>query len=265
MKQWVRIVIPVYKEKLENEEAAALKNNVEKLAAYPITFVAPIETPIRWYAERYPQAEILLVSSDWLGTKCGIAGYNTMMLSKEFYMHFADTEYILICHADAWIFRDELRAWCAKGYDQVAAPWPTRRRYMRFPLKPFWRLYLRFLRLTGRKSRHLLCGRVGNGGLCLRKTASFIAACDKYQAQIAFFKAQSDAMFNEDVFWAFVPQEFRYPTELEALQFAFDLKPRLCFDLNHKRLPMGCHSFNKGRKRLFWKTFIPCLRSSSES
>lgn len=264
MKQLVRVIVPVYKEKLENEEEAALANNVEKLAAYPFTFVAPLDIDTHWYANRYPKAHILQVSPEWLGTEHGIAGYNAMMRSKAFYMHFADAEYILICHTDAWIFRDELSSWCAKGYDLIAAPWPTRSRYTHFPLKPFWQLYLLFLKLSGRKSRHQLCGRVGNEGLCLRRVGSFIAACDKYQREIAFFNAQTDPMFNEDVFWAFVPKEFCYPSEAEALRFAFDLKPRVCFEQIHKQLPMGCHSFNKGRKRLFWQTFIPCLLPPSE-
>lgn len=54
------------------------------------------------------------VSDTWLGVRNGIAGYNQMMLSREFYQLFNDTEYLLICHTDAWIFRDELEDWCKK-------------------------------------------------------------------------------------------------------------------------------------------------------
>lgn len=63
-----------------------------------------------------------------------------MMMSEAFYQLFSDCEYILICHTDAWIFRDDLSAWCQKGYDLIAAPWPTRPRYRHFPMKQFIQL-----------------------------------------------------------------------------------------------------------------------------
>ena len=69
------------------------------------------------------------VSDEWLGRKNGIAGYNRMMLSAGFYELFRDYEYLLICHTDAWIFRDELADWCRRGYDCVAAPWVRRKVY----------------------------------------------------------------------------------------------------------------------------------------
>ena len=69
-------------------------------------------------------------------------GYNEMMMSEKFYELFSDYEYILICHVDAWLFRNELVEWCRKGYDHVAAPWPMRPRYGRFPLKQYLKLKL---------------------------------------------------------------------------------------------------------------------------
>lgn len=41
MKQLVKIIIPFYKETLNSWENAALANNMEKLAAYPIGFLLP--------------------------------------------------------------------------------------------------------------------------------------------------------------------------------------------------------------------------------
>lgn len=134
MKQLVKIIIPFYKEELKDWENAALTNNIKKLAGYPIVFLAPEGLNIERYTQTYPQVEIIRVSTNWLGTQRGIAGYNEMMMSEAFYQLFADSEYILICHTDAWIFSDQLQQWCQKGYDLIAAPWPTRPRYKHFPM-----------------------------------------------------------------------------------------------------------------------------------
>lgn len=265
MKHLVKVVIPLYKQELKRWEYASLENTMKVLSAYPVVFLKPVELDVNDLLARYPQAEVLSVSSDWLGTKRGIVGYNDMMMSGAFYDLFSDTEYILICHTDAWIFRDELSRWCGEGYDLVAAPWPVRPRYTRFPLKQW--LQLKSL-LAGRKriTRLQMYGKVGNGGLCLRKVAACKAACERYASEIARFKEKcvTDALYNEDLFWALVPQEFRYPDVATALKFAYDLKPRLCYALNHQQLPMGCHGFNHKSRVRFWETFIPCARICAE-
>ena len=254
----VKIVIPIYKLPLKPEEQASLENTIQKLAAHPITFLVPEVLDTKPLFKLYPQAEEMRVSNQWLGVERGITGYNEMTLSKDFYDRFSDCEYILICHTDAWIFRDELESWCRQGYDIVAAPWPTRPRYRKFPLKQ----YLCLKRKLAPKSKILhqdMFGRIGNGGLCLRRTEAFSNACKKYKTETQLFIAQSveNVLYNEDLFWALIPEEFNYPSVETALQFSFDLKPRLCYELNGGRLPMGCHGFNKPERMNFWQQFIP--------
>ena len=251
----VKIVIPLYKETLSAQEKQALANNVNILSAYPITFLKPEGTDVSVVTSGYPQAEVLEVSAEWLGRKRGIAGYNEMMMSKEFYDMFSDYEYILICQTDVWIFRDELMRWCERGYDIVAAPWPTRPRYKRFPIKQLISLNSKIH--PGRISRYERCGKVGNGGLSLRRTAALLAACQTYAEEIARFNILPDVIHNEDIFWATIPKEFNYPDEKTALKFAFDIKPRLCYSLNGKHLPMGCHGYMHKSRQKFWRQFIP--------
>ena len=90
--------------------------------------------------------------------------------------------YVLVCHTDAWVFRDELADWCRKGYDCVAAPWIRRPVYD----KPIVKQYMNWLAnrriRQGRFCRQQLYGRVGNGGFSLRRVEAFSAACDRYQA-----------------------------------------------------------------------------------
>lgn len=249
----VCVVIFIYSNNIKQEERVAIDHNLHVLRNYPCRFVYPTGFDIQPLHQAYPWVDLLEVSDEWLGLKNGIAGYNKMMLSEEFYKLFDDYEYIFICHSDAWIFRDELSQWCRKGYDLVAAPWPTRPRYKHFPLKQILRLRI----LLKPKHKILHCqqfGRIGNGGLCLRKIEKFREACVTYKDEIDYYNSNPQET-NEDSFWAIIPKDFNVPTEEEALHFAFDAKPKLAYELNHHNLPMGCHGFNKPSRFEFWRPF----------
>ena len=251
----IRILIPVYRPLPTDGERRAIANNVRQLAAYDVAFVAPEGLDMTPYAALAPEAEVVRVGEEWLGSRNGIAGYNAMMLSERFYRISEAWDYILICHPDAWIFRDEVAAWAERGYDCVAAPW------MRRPVYdlPLVRQYMAW-RQRSRHRRGLSCradlyGRIGNGGLSLRRTAAFIDACRRYADRAAEYLAVRSHLYNEDVFWATVPDNFRYPTPEEAL--AFGTTPAYCYRLTGGRLPMGCHSWSKPRMYRFWRRFIP--------
>lgn len=106
--------------------------------------------------------------------------------------------------------------------------------------------------------------KIGNGGLCLRKVSAFSQACRQYTKEIQYFNSQPDSMHNEDIFWALIPTNFNYPTVETALQFAFDLKPKVCYQLNHQQLPMGCHGFTHKSRIKFWEQFISYIRANKE-
>ena len=178
-------------------------------------------------------------------------------------MRQRDDEYLLICHTDAWIFRDELADWCRRGYDCVAAPWVRRKVYDLPILKQYLRWRLRRAERAGRMIRQSLYGKIGNGGLSLRRVESFRAACEKYGDEIERFCSMGNHLGNEDVFWAVVPEGFRYPSQEEALRFAFDTNPRYCYRLCGSRLPMGCHSWSKPRMWRFWQQIIPLPDAAS--
>lgn len=253
----VIVAIPIYR--LPNEvESAALRNNMAVLKNYPAVFIKPEGLDTTALRRIYPNVGEISVSEEWLGTKRGIAGYNRMMMSAEFYDLFSDYDYLFICHVDAWVFKDELADWCDRGYDHVAAPWPTRPRYTRFPLKQYLMLKL-WLKPANKILHCQMFGRIGNGGLSLRRVEAFRQACVEYAAEAEFFLAKSHELYNEDLFWALVPKSLRLPTVEEALQFSFDLKPWLCYEQNGRRLPMACHGFNKPERVAFWRPFINIL------
>ena len=257
MSYTVKVVVPIYRTELPAPEAAALKNNARQLHRYPIVLLAPEGLDISRVEALVPAASVLRVSDEWLGSKNGISGYNRMMLSAAFYRLFADVDYILICHTDAWIFRDELQAWCDRGFDCVAAPWIRRSVYNLPIIKQYmaWRLS-RALR-SGRPCRQMLYGRIGNGGLCLRRVSSFLSVSETSSEKIEKYLSVRHHLYNEDVFWALEPRGWQYPSEREALSFAFDVNPAYCYRYMDRTLPMGCHSWNKPRFYRFWRAFIP--------
>ena len=251
----VRVVVPVYRE-LTSDEEISLRNNVRVLAAWPFVVLHPEGvTPPACCREL--QLETRAVSDEWLGSRNGIAGYNRMMLSEAFYALFSDVEYILICHTDAWIFRDELGDWCRRGYDCVAAPWLRRPLYELPLVKQYmqWREHMKHRRREF--SRQVLYGRIGNGGLSLRRVEAFRQACTVYRAEVETFLANRHHLYNEDVFWAVVPREFHYPTPDEALRFSLDTHPAQALRRLGGKLPFGCHSWTKRRMRRAWRGIIP--------
>ncbi len=81
----IRILIPVYRPLPTDGERRAIANNVRLLAAYDVAFVAPEGLDMTPYAALAPEAEVVRVGEEWLGSRNGIAGYNAMMLSERFY------------------------------------------------------------------------------------------------------------------------------------------------------------------------------------
>lgn len=248
----VKVVVPIYRH-LTELEYLSLRNTAKVLADYDIEVLYPEGMGVQSLAEEFPSLQFRGVGEEWLGAKNGIAGYNKMCLSWEFYAMYANYDYILICHTDAWIFRDELREWCERGYDCVAAPWLRRPIYNLPLVKQYmaWRA-----KLSTKPTRQILYGKVGNGGLSLRKVSSFMRVCREESVAIERFNAERHHLYNEDVFWATVPKNFSYPSEQEALRFAIDTHPRYCYRLLGGQLPFGCHSWTKPKFYKFWRRFI---------
>ena len=254
-KKKVKVVVPVYTETLSGRDEKSLRQTVDVLRRYPITLLAPEGLDVTALQREFAIEEVTRVSREWLGQN-GIKGYNHMMLSREFYEMFADYEYILICQTDAWIFSDRLEEWCDYGYDYVGAPWPKRRVYNLPIIKQFLWLRRKLLGGGDRILRQDYFGRVGNGGLSLRRVNSMISACERYADRAQEFKENKGIVFNEDWFWALVPKEFKYPSFDKALEFSFDSHPDLCYKLAEGRLPFGCHGWFKRRNIEFWSPLI---------
>lgn len=250
----VTVLIPVYRLPLTKEEKRSLDQAYTVLHAHPITVVKPASVDLDSLLCRYPDLRTESFDDSYF---TGIDGYNRLMMTPEFYARFLHTEYILIHQLDAWVFRDELRAWCDRGYDYIGAPWLEKPVY-RLPLiAGFMRMRHACLLKCGKHSGRSLYNKVGNGGLSLRKVASHYKASRAYRDRIASLLRQKRSSFhNEDVFWATEIPEFTYPDTMEALLFSFDKYPSYCYKLTGKQLPFGCHGWYKRKMKRFWKPII---------
>lgn len=217
----VAVVIPYYHNDLSEVEKISYRQCINVLSNYSIILLVPDSMS----ENDYPHDECLRiqkVKSTWLNS---VNSYNKMMMMKEFYELFIKYEYILIYQLDAIVFLDKLHYFCELNYDYIGAPW-----------------------LQGCVDvRHLDYGvrYVGNGGLSLRKVASFLKTLAEKNVDID--------TWTEDVFWSCCDSEkFKVaPTEV-ALGFAFETQVRKCYERNHFQLPFGCHAWTKYDLD-FWK------------
>ncbi len=254
------IVIPVYKTTLSEDERASLARCFSVLRNYPIVYMAPEGLDLTSLTGTFPPARIERFAATYFASKIS---YNALMLSPEFYARFLAWDYLLLYQLDAWVFRDDLQVWMEKGYDYIGAPWPIRAIY-RHPLYKIGSALKTRLMSSDKTvdGRHAHRGRrVGNGGFSLRRTKTIYELLSRHADRAAYYVERSSyARYYEDVFFAveapLLNPEFKIPALEEALAFAFDTYPALCYRLNGRQLPFGCHGFNKRKAVSFWKKHL---------
>lgn len=203
------VLVPVYRNELSVSEQISLRQCKRILHRHPVILIAPETLDIEnheltgFSVERFPACFF-----------DGIAGYNRLMLSEEFYQRFERYQYILICQLDAFVFSDRLQEFCGMGYDYMGAPWFSGRRH-----------------IAGLERRYLY---VGNGGFSLRKVSAFLGILEK--------ESVTDVSEPEDLFWA-KHKELKIAPIETAVDFSFEGDVRRAFEMNHGKLPFGCHAW----------------------
>jgi hypothetical protein len=237
------IVIPVYKSALSENEMKAIKQCVSVFKAREIVLVAPENLDLKRYMEYKSDFKVKRFDDHFFKN---IDGYNKLLLSNHFYKQFSEYNYILIHQLDAYVFKDELDAWCKKGYDYIGSP-ILEDSFVNAWLKHLKRRNL-MIKLGIIKNEN-----VGNGGFSLRKVSSFIFNSSFFKNEIGRWT------LNEDLFWSFripvVNPFFRIPDEKIAVQFSFEKNPSYCYGLNKNKLPFGCHAWDKYDPE-FWRPYI---------
>jgi hypothetical protein len=234
----VAVVIPVYRTDLSPYEWVSFRQCLRVLGQYPIVLVTPRHLNVDSLRTEHPRLERISFDDAYFQS---VAGYNRLLVSEEFYEAFAAYEFILIHQLDAFVFRDELRAWCAKGYDYIGAPHVTHR-----------------LRRAGRGGdpRFQLRKVLLNGGFSLRN----VEACRRFlwifNRFYGTWKGNEDGLFSLHYPRLYLGSPFlNLPTWDAALPFAFEQHPALCYELTHRQLPLGCHAWERYDVG-FWRPFF---------
>ena len=228
----VAVVIPTYKEELDEFEKISLAQVRKVLGKYPIIFIAP-EGKFFSYFE--PTDIVAAVDEKFFKS---IMTYNTLMLSPFFYEAFLNFDYILIYQLDAFVFYDALEFFCSLGYDYIGAPvayhsWYACKQGNRVP-------------------------RVGNGGFSLRKVKTFFNLLTECSAltnwKIFLDKYYEDAFFGmcgirDDVNFKTAPVEV-------AVRFSVDFFPDRFLRRIGNKIPFGCHNWYKCSVDAYTKLFL---------
>jgi len=249
------VVFPVYKP-LDEQEQKFIRQGLRMTQCFKQVFIMPESFTFDHSFDEFLLMECIRFDNRFFR---GIKGYNILMLSKEFYKQFQDFEFVLIHQTDAYLFKPELDYWCNMGYDYIGAPWldPDKKFKNKWRKFAFETIQQLIFEKTETCLQYL---KVGNGGLSLRKTASFIEVLEKVPA-ISFFLYKKFLInsFNEDLFWGLMAQkikkDFKTPDWKEALGFAMETNPSDAYQMHGSQLPFACHAVNKYEPD-FWTQYI---------
>jgi len=276
MKKEVVILVIAHKAILDEHEIVSLKQLYKILGKHPIKFICPEGLNISKYKEIIDNPEFDFIDPWWQST---YANFNKLKISPLLYKKYKNYKYILFYEPDAYVFRDDLLYWCAKGYDYIGAPW--------------------FDGWSKANENSKFMG-VGNGGFSLRKIDSALAIwkwynfykirkpnsilVEEFKArnnELSWFKKlgslkylifqilgkNNNTLFhidhwyeNEDVFWVkYIPTYFpklKVAPYNEAYAFSFEVNASMLYKKNNNQLPFGCHAWQKYEYEKFWKKHI---------
>ena len=264
------IIIPVYKPVISKWEEMSLRQCCNIFSARAISLVTFGDLDCSVFSKIAEEYKVKLLRENFDSSYfTGLAGYNRLLISKDFYQRFARYDYMLIYQLDAYVFRDELDEWCNREYDYIGAPW--------------------FENYASHDDGSRLWS-VGNGGFSLRRIKTFIeilndnnpvlgsrALYERYSERpmlvklwdilkslmgwhntISYYVQEYED--QEDLFWTqYLPSigiKLRIPTPMQTISFSMEKSPSYLYALNGNKLPFGCHAWQKYEYNTFWKQYI---------
>jgi len=251
-KALVTVLVPIYLEEPSALEKISLTQTLRVLNKYPITFMAPQELNTSWY-ENFckDKATIYFERFHWKG----IEQFSVLQSTPLFYERFLKYEYMLICHLDAFVFRDEVEKWCSLGYDFIGS----------------------VIYNTGFQIKNTLLRKIttftspeyfGAAGFGLKKTSGYYYMTTKFKPYIDFYHWQRKLRkraFYDDLFYTQhfpkLSSKFRISPKYLAEKFGADFNTwdtdKLPFDQAvDSSLPFGVHGWIQYNLD-YWK---PCIR-----
>lgn len=249
----VVIVIPVHLPEPTEPEKVSLLQTLSVLRRYPVIIMAPLSLDVSWYKKFCSgKNDVFFERFDWYGYDA----YSTLQTKHFFYKRFLKFEYMLTCHMDAFVFRDELDKWCDMGYDYIGSVIYNTNFVMKDTLLKLITTYTN-------------PDYFGNGGFALKKVRTFYNITRRYQYYINFYHWQRKLRkrgFYDDLFHSVhYPKIFpRFKTAPKHLaqQFGADFvtfnEAELPFtNKDCSSVPFGIHGWIKNQQE-YWK---PCIRS----
>lgn len=239
----VAVVIPVYQASLTDAELMSLRQCMNVLGGYPVIIVKPAGLDLSALQRQYPALTFQSFDNSFF---TGVDAYNRLMVSIDFYKAFTAYEFILIYQLDAFVFRDELSEWCAKGYDYIGAPSLHQPEFDSIPAK------------SAQDFAQALSTRrvVLNGGLSLRRIPAFLRYLKIYNTFYPSWKGNEDMLFCQEATRLKPMKIFmKLPQWREALHFAFEKSPAASYELTNHQLPFACHAWER-YDAAFWAPFI---------
>jgi glycosyltransferase involved in cell wall biosynthesis len=243
------VAIPIYAEQPENLEYASLQQCLNILGKHNIIFFGPEGLDISAYTKIAHERGVNFLYEPFPRIYfASPSTYSKLLLDAVFYSHFCPSEYLLIYQLDCWVFRDELSAWCATGYDYIGAPW--------------------FEDYADADDKGGFIEPSGNGGFSLRKIDTFVKSLRALHTSVLAGKLNEYAgmlncEFEDRIVVELFPKvysAFSVASINEAMRFSFEVLPERLYALTGK-LPFGCHGFAK-YSRDFWKQHIALLESN---
>lgn len=235
----VIIVVPLYKNDLNDMEKISLYQMLKVLKRYHKCFIIPEGLDVS-NIELDATCEIVPCSPEWFK---GVASYSLFLLSTDFYKMFLKYQYLLIYQLDAFVFRDELEVFCNLGYDYIGAPW-FRSTIMYKYSKAF----------------------VGNGGLCLRHVRRTIKVLDDNYMFIKEYFVPKLKILGEDVVFAYLGKngDYKVAPASVAKKFSLECNFQHSYDKLDVELPFGCHHWWNGDYDVWKNHIIKCGYSLEE-
>ena len=265
----VAVVVPWYlRANVTSEEEIAFRHLEHFLGRHERFVVVPRSLEID-----FPGFRIKRVGDQYFGST---QAHAQMMLSRWFYQMFSEYEYVLIHHADALVLSDRLLEWCESGLDYVGAPWIhcADTPHVTTPRVGNGGLSLRrveaFLKVIDSR-RHWMepsqywtqfCAGKSRSTRLLNLPKKYLKRLLRFNGaprEMARWHLKTEGRGNEDYFWSdraihYYP-DFRVASVETGLRFAFEVAPRLCFELNGRQLPFGAHAWPRYDQD-FWEPYL---------
>ena len=263
----VAIVVPLSERaELLPEEELSMRHLLHFLGSYDKYLVAPAGISIQRRGFK-----VLNLRRKFFGSA---AAHSQLLMWPGFYRIFQDYEYILIYHLDSLVFSDEIAPWCRLGLDYIGAPWVP------CPEMPWVKeahvgnggfalmkvesvLKVLYNRYRKEPPTYWVDPLIRNKSQLspLFRLLNRLQPCFPHSKIInrPLWDLRRSFGYNNDFFWSFEATkylpEFNVATVDQGLRFAFEAAPRICFELNGGRMPIGCHAWTK-YDRSFWEPHL---------